>query len=370
MRWSFKVARIAGIDIRIHIGTFILLLGGFLYIYSYTGDRNGALNAVLIWVCVFICVLLHELGHAFAAKAYGITTVDITLHPLGGLARLERMPDRPWQELVVALAGPMVNVVIAAVLILVLLVTGNFNLESLSEGKSMDLLWVLLWINSLMFFFNLIPAFPLDGGRVLRALLATRMEYIRATQIAATIGQGLALAMGVSAFAIFKGNIPLILIAIFIYMGAENESAFVQMRYMTAGLPVSSAMVTRFDTLDHKATLNEAIDMLLGTSQHEFAVVDDNGGFAGLLTKNNLILALRRSGPETPVTEVMTTGLPTILPNTNFERALALVQQTGAPALPVVDNTGRLIGLFTQESVSEMLLVRNALGSKQRRTQR
>jgi len=99
MRWSFKVARIAGIDIRVHIGTFILLLGGFLYIYSYTGDRNGALNAVLIWVCVFICVLLHELGHAFAAKAYGITTVDITLHPLGGLARLERMPDKPWQEL-------------------------------------------------------------------------------------------------------------------------------------------------------------------------------------------------------------------------------------------------------------------------------
>jgi CBS domain-containing protein len=144
----------------------------------------------------------------------------------------------------------------------------------------------------------------------------------------------------------------------------------VQMRYMTAGLPVSSAMVTRFDTLDHKATLNEAIDMLLGTSQHEFAVLDDNGGFAGLLTKNNLILALRRSGPETLVTDVMITGLPTILPNTNFERALALVQQTGAAALPVLDNTGRLIGLFTPENVSELLLVRNALGSKQRRTRR
>jgi Zn-dependent protease/CBS domain-containing protein len=365
MRWSFKVARIAGIDIRVHIGTFILLLGGFLYIYSYTGDRNGALNAVLIWVSVFICVLLHELGHALAARAYGITTVDITLHPLGGLARLERMPDKPWQELVVALAGPLVNVVIAAALVLVLFVTGNLTLESLSEGKAMDLLWVLLWINGLMFFFNLIPAFPLDGGRVLRALLATRMEYIRATQIAATIGQGLALTLGV--IAIFKGIIPLILIAIFIYMGAENESAVVQMRYMTAGLPVSSAMVTRFDTLDHSATLNEAIDMLLGTSQHEFAVLDDNGGFAGLLTKNNLILALRRSGPETPVTDVMITGLPAILPNTNFERALALVQQTGAPALPVVDNTGRLIGLFTPENVSELLLVRNALGNKQRK---
>src|SRR5258708_24771390 len=318
MRWSFKVARIAGIDIRVHIGTFILLLGGLLYIYSYTGDRNGALNGVLMWLCVSSCVLLHELGHAFAAKAYGIAPVDITLHPLGGLARLERMPDKPWQELVVALAGPLVNVIIAIALVLALAVTGNLNLESLSEGKSMDLLWVLLWINSLMFFFNLIPAFPLDGGRVLRALLATRMEYIRATQIAATIGQGLALAMGVSAFAIFKGNIPLILTAIFIYIATANESALVQMRYMTAGLPVSSAMVTRFDALDHGATLNEAIDMLLGTSQHEFAVLDDNGGFAGVFIKKNNKIAFRRSRSQTLRTHVMGTRVQTHFPPNHY----------------------------------------------------
>src|SRR5260221_7055626 len=135
MRWSFKVARIAGIDIRVHIGTFILLLGGFLYIYSYTGDRNGALNAVLIWICVFICVLLHELGHAFAAKAYGIATVDITLHPLGGLSRLERMPDKPWQELVLALAGPLVNVIIAIALVLALAGFWEFSLLTLVRRK-------------------------------------------------------------------------------------------------------------------------------------------------------------------------------------------------------------------------------------------
>src|SRR5258708_29677234 len=184
-----------------------------------------------------------------------------------------------------------------------------------------------------MFFFNLIPAFPLDGGRVLRALLATRMEYIRATQIAATIGQGLALAMGVSAFAIFKGNIPLILIAIFIYMGAESESALVQMRYMTAGLPVSSAMVTRFDTLDHGATLNEAIDMLLGTSQHEFAVLDDNGGVSGLFTKNNFILAFRPSRPQTMVNPFVATGVPTIFPQTQFLRALHPLHQNARTRL-------------------------------------
>src|SRR5258708_13995148 len=185
-----------------------------------------------------------------------------------------------------------------------------------------------------MFFFNLIPAFPLDGGRVLRALLATRMEYIRATQIAATIGQGLALAMGVSAFAIFKGNIPLILIAIFIYMGAESESALVQMRYMTAGLPVSSAMVTRFDTLDHGATLNEAIDMLLGTSQHEFAVLDDNGGFSRLFNKNNLIVAFPRFGPAKLATDVMSPGLPTLFPHTNFPASPPLLQPPRPPPPP------------------------------------
>jgi Zn-dependent protease/CBS domain-containing protein len=361
MRWSFKIARIAGIDVRIH-ATFFLLLGFVAYFAGHRAGASWGLNAVLIWLLVFLCVLLHELGHALAAKAYGIPTVDITLYPIGGVARMERMPEKPVQELVVAIAGPLVNVVIIIVLGAVLFATGGLDLTAIVSDP--NLLQILFWTNIVMVVFNLIPAFPLDGGRVLRALLATRMEYAQATRVAAGIGQGLALALGI--FAAFTGQILLILIAIFIYMAAESEAAVVQMRSVTAGLPVSSAMVTRFDTLDHRSTLNQAIDVLLGTSQHEFPVLDDNGGFAGLLTKHDLLVALRNSGADTLVTDVMVKGLPTVLPQTSLDRALEFVRQAGVAALPVLDNTGRLVGLFTPENVSELLMVRTALGKKKR----
>jgi len=361
MRWSFKIARIAGIDVRIH-ATFFLLLGFVAYFAGHRAGASWGLNAVLIWLLVFLCVLLHELGHALAAKAYGIPTVDITLYPIGGVARMERMPEKPVQELVVAIAGPLVNVVIIIVLGAVLFATGGLDLTAIVTDP--NLLQILFWTNIVMVVFNLIPAFPLDGGRVLRALLATRMEYAQATRVAAGIGQGLALALGI--FAAFTGQILLILIAIFIYMAAESEAAVVQMRSVTAGLPVSSAMVTRFDTLDHRSTLNQAIDVLLGTSQHEFPVLDDNGGFAGLLTKHDLLVALRNSGADTLVTDVMVKGLPTVLPQTSLDRALDFVRQAGVAALPVLDNTGRLVGLFTPENVSELLMVRTALGKKKR----
>ena len=365
MRWSFKIARVAGIDVRVH-ATFLLLLGGIAYLYGVHNGVRGALNAVVVTLLVFLCVLLHEFGHALAAKAYGISTADISLLPIGGVARMERMPEKPLQELVVALAGPLVNVIIALVLSVVLAYSGEIDLEQMVNSAHPNLLVVLLWTNAVMLLFNLVPAFPLDGGRVLRALLATRMPYARATRIAATIGEGLAFAIGI--FAAFEGNLLLVLIAVFIYMGAENESAVVQMRFASAGIPVSSAMMTRFNTLDHHATLDQAVEALLGTSQHEFPVLDDNGGMAGLLTKHDLLVGLRRSGPNTLVTDVMTRGLPSLLAQTSVERAFAMLQQAGAQALPVVDQTGRLIGLFTAETVSEFLLVQNALARPERRS--
>src|ERR1700723_2964195 len=171
MRWSFKVARIAGIDVRIH-ATFFLLLGFVGYFAGHKAGAGRGFSAVLIWLLVFLCVLLHELGHALAAKAYGIPTVDITLYPIGGVARMERMPEKPVQELIVAIAGPLVNVVIAGPLLLVLGVTGTLDFGELVDPTRIDALPALLSINAMMVFFNLIPAFPLDGGRVLRALLA------------------------------------------------------------------------------------------------------------------------------------------------------------------------------------------------------
>jgi Zn-dependent protease/CBS domain-containing protein len=364
MRWSFKVARVGGIEVRIHV-TFFLLLAVFASFYGAQGGASGTVKIVIFFLLIFLCVLLHELGHAFAAKAYGIRTVDITLLPIGGVARMERMPEKPAQELVVAIAGPLVNVVIAAALLFVLAVTGNLDFGEVLDPTRFNALWALLYTNVMMVVFNLIPAFPLDGGRVLRALLATRLSYERATQIAATVGQALALLMGIWAFS--KGPASLALIAIFIYLGAESESSFVQMRHATSGIPVSSAMVTRFETLNSRATLDQAVDALLGSSQHEFPVLDDNGGFAGLLTKHDLLVALRKAGPETPVSDVMLTGLPTLVPHMSLDHAFSKIKEANVTALPVVDNAGQLIGLFTTENVSELIMVQSALAKKSRR---
>jgi Zn-dependent protease/CBS domain-containing protein len=363
MRWSFKVARVGGIEVRIHV-TFFLLLAVFASFYGAQGGASGTVKIVIFFLLIFLCVLLHELGHAFAAKAYGIRTVDITLLPIGGVARMERMPEKPAQELVVAIAGPLVNVIIAGALLFVLAVTGNLDFGEVLDPTRFNALWALLYTNVMMVVFNLIPAFPLDGGRVLRALLATRLSYERATQIAATVGQALALLMGIWAFS--KGPASLALIAIFIYMGAESESSFVQMRHATSGIPVSSAMVTRFETLNSRATLDQAVDALLGSSQHEFPVLDDNGGFAGLLTKHDLLVALRKAGPETPVNDVMLTGLPTLVPHMSLDHAFSKIKEANVTALPVVDNAGQLIGLFTTENVSELIMVQSALKKSRR----
>jgi len=197
MRWSLKVASVAGIEVRIHL-SFLLFLAWIWFSYYQVAGVPGAVQGVLFILSLFACVLLHEFGHAFAARAFGIATPDITLLPIGGVARLTRIPDKPWQELVVAIAGPLVNVVIAAALIFV--VHRSAELEQLQylESPRVELLSKLASVNVMLVLFNLIPAFPMDGGRILRALLAMALPYTQATQIAAWIGQGLARAWRLS----------------------------------------------------------------------------------------------------------------------------------------------------------------------------
>jgi len=221
MRWSFKVASVAGIEVRIHL-TFLLFLAWIGFSYYQVEGLPGAVQGVLFILSLFACVLLHEFGHAFAARGFGIATPDITLLPIGGVARLTRIPDKPWQELVVAIAGPLVNVVIAAALIFV--VHRSAELEQLQylESPRVELLSKLASVNVMLVLFNLIPAFPMDGGRILRALLAMAMPYAQATQVAAWIGQGLAVVFGI--FGLF-GNPLLIFIAFFIFAGAQQEAA-------------------------------------------------------------------------------------------------------------------------------------------------
>src|SRR5882724_8371459 len=239
MGWSLPIFRIAGIQLRIHV-TFVLLIAWLAFGYYAQGGSPAATEGVIFVLLLFLCVVLHEFGHALAAKAFGINTPDITLLPIGGVARLE-----PMQELFIAVAGPAVNVVIA----LGLFVAGGSFINPFvnpAAPEGVGLVSQLLIINVLLVAFNLLPAFPMDGGRVLRALLATRMSYARATQIAATVGQGFAFVFG---FIGLIWNPFLIFIALFVYIGASQEAALAQMKDVSRRFPVSSAMVREFRTL-------------------------------------------------------------------------------------------------------------------------
>jgi Zn-dependent protease/CBS domain-containing protein len=357
MRWSIKIARIAGTEVRIHI-TFLLFLAWIGFSYYQMGGAAAAIPGVLFVLALFGCVLLHEFGHALAARAFGIPTPDITLLPIGGVARLQRMPDKPWQELIVAIAGPLVNVVIALVLLPFLgRPAGLENIEQM-EHPGVGMLPKLVSVNIMLVLFNLIPAFPMDGGRVLRSLLAMSLPYARATQIAAWIGQALAFVFG---FIGLFSNPLLIFIAFFIFLGAQQEAAMAQMKDLSLNLRVGEAMVTHLVKLAPEATLEDAVEALLRTSQHEFPVVDSGERVLGVLTRDALIAALKRDGPTTPVTRVMQRDLPVVHADEPFEKAFHLMQQSAFPALPVVDRLGRLRGLITPENIGELMMVTSLL---------
>jgi Zn-dependent protease/CBS domain-containing protein len=355
MGWSLPIFRVAGIQLRIHI-TFLLLIAWLAFGYYAQGGSAAAASRVIFVLLLFLCVVLHEFGHAFAAKAFGINTPDITLLPIGGVARLERMPEEPVQELIIAVAGPLVNVVIA----LGLFVAGGsqalFNPSTVEGGGG--LIAQLLTINIMLVLFNLLPAFPMDGGRVLRALLATRMSYARATQVAATVGQGFAFFFG---FLGLLWNPFLIFIALFVYIGASQEAALAQMKDVSRRFPVSSAMVREFRTLSEDAALQEAVDALLATSQHDFPVVNETGNVTGVLTRHDLIAALRKNDPTLTVGDVMRRDVPTVTTGTRFEDAFRIMQECNCPAVPVLDSMKRLVGLLTPENVTELMMVQSAM---------
>ena len=345
MSWSIPIIRLGGIQLRMHV-TFLLLI-----VWVALVSASAAVFVLLL----FLCVVLHEFGHAIAAKAYGINTPDITLLPIGGVARLERMPEEPKQELIIAIAGPVVNVIIALCLYVVI---GSRELMNPAIVQRGDMLTQLLQINVVLVLFNLLPAFPMDGGRVLRALLASRLSYARATQIAANVGQGFAFVFG---FIGLFWNPFLLFIALFVYIGASQEAALAQMRDVSRRFPVSSAMVREFRSLPETATLEEAVDALLATSQHDFPVLDDAGNVAGILTRHDLIAALRKNDATIRVADVMRRDIPTVTTGTRFEEAFRIMQECNCPAVPVLDGMKRLVGLLTPENVSELMMVQSAL---------
>lgn len=358
MGWSWRLGKVAGIDVRVH-ATFVLLIGFVALSYwLQAGSLEFALQGVVFLLALFACVLLHEFGHALAARRYGIPTRDITLLPIGGVARLERMPSDPRQELVVALAGPAVNVVIAAILFVWLALTEGFAPLAEIGVTGGPLLERLLLTNLLLVGFNLVPAFPMDGGRVLRALLATRLDYVHATQIAASLGQGIAFLFGL--WGLFT-NPLLVFTALFVWIGAQQEAAHVQARHALSGVPVRAAMLTNFLTLAPDDRLARAAEYVLAGSQRDFPVVS-YGRVIGALSARQLFAGLAQQGPHALVGEIMHPHLPAVTDEETLENASEHLQGEEMRAVAVTRD-GQLVGLLTLENVAEFMQIRNALRS-------
>jgi Zn-dependent protease/CBS domain-containing protein len=356
MGWTITIGRVAGTEIKVHLTFFILVAFWGMAGYQQGGPA-GAVAACVLLFALFGCVLLHEFGHILMARRFGVRTPDVILLPIGGVARLERIPDEPKQELLIALAGPAVTLAIVVILYALLALGGVVPRFGQLEPAG-PFLETLMRVNFYLLVFNLFPAFPMDGGRVLRALLASRMGLVAGTRIAARFGQASAVVAGF--YALSTGQPLLALVSLFVFLGAGAEAAAVETRVAGEGLNVGQMMVTQFRAIPIHAMLSDAVELLLSGEQREFPVVDNAGRVEGVLTRDNLIKGLSQRGPSSTVGEAMTAQVKVVSPQLGFQEALERLRSSGLPALPVVDETGRLVGLLTLDNITDLLLVRRA----------
>ena len=354
--WSFRVGTLLGVPIRVHV-TFVLLLVWFGSVSAESG--RGYLSGVVFLLLLFGCVVLHELGHATMARRYGVRTSEIVLYPIGGVARLERIPSGK-AELLIAIAGPLVNLVLAAMIWTGLQLGPTRGPASPEELVAGPLAWQLLTANVTLFVFNLIPALPMDGGRILRAALSMALGQERATVIAARVAQGLAVLFAI--VALFPPPIRpvLLFIALFVFLGAGSEEAYQRGRAAVRGLTAREAMVTRFETLAPQDSLGKAAELLLATHQQDFPVVDLWGRVSGVLSRSALLAGLAGEGRDTAVLDAMEREVVTVAPETSLDDVLAALQ--GRPATPilVVGEKG-LEGMITLENFGELIEVSRRL---------
>ncbi|XWX03219.1 site-2 protease family protein [Aggregatilineales bacterium SYSU G02658] len=362
MRDSIRLLTIRGIQLRVHLTFPLILIWAMLQFGLFTGlGWEGALFGVIVILLLFGIVVLHELGHSIAAQNYGIDVEEIVLLPIGGVALLKRIPEKPMQEFVIAIAGPAVNFALAGVLLVLDAlfglagryadpVQGLGDLQTLSVASVFNYVFVA---NLFLAFFNLIPAFPMDGGRILRALLATRLNYARATGIAVAIGQTLAWIIGLWGF--LNGAFFVILVAIFIYIGAGQENQQVQIRHVLRDLTVRHAYSRRVRVLSPTTTLAEAVEHVVTGFQSDFPVCEGDH-LEGLVTYRNLIDGLSKHAPTTAVSAVMTTNLKPLAPEDALDHAQQEMMRQGVDVLPVVEGK-HFKGLLTSRDVSEVYRV-------------
>ncbi|MEE9216630.1 MAG: site-2 protease family protein [Anaerolineales bacterium] len=354
---GIPLLKIRGIQIRMHYTFPLILVFAAVQFALITGrGLTGALFGVVVTSILFVIVVLHELGHSIAAQSYGIQVKQIVLLPIGGLAQLGRMPEKPSQELVISAAGPLVNIALAAVLAVLGLAYGQeLGLQfafRLPAGITLGAVFSYVFAANLFLgLFNLLPAFPMDGGRILRSLLAMRIDYSRATMLAVTIGQGLAVLMGLWGF-FGGGGFFLIFIAIFIFGAAGQEGRMAQMRRVLEDVTVREALSTQVRTLSPHTTLREAIAVTLSSIQSHFPVLDGEG-LVGVLTSKRLAEALRNADPDDFVAEFMRADLQPVSPDEKLYIAQQLLGEAGVDALPVEEN-GQFLGLVTAQDVNKV----------------
>jgi Zn-dependent protease len=347
---SIVTVRVFGVPIRLHF-TFVILFV-FLIAAGIGDGQSGVTNAVYI-VALFGSVVLHELGHALVGRRYGVRTLEIVMFPIGGVARLEQAPP-PRQEFWISLAGPAVNVAIAAGLLGALVWRGGLApIETLGRPTDANLLERIATANLVLAAFNLLPAFPMDGGRILRSVLALRRPPEQATRLAARAGQFLAIGLGL--YGLLAANYLLVFIAFFVYLGASQESAAAVGRILTRGTPVRAAMVTDFRTLSHADTIRDAANLLLAASQQDFPVMHGDQ-VIGLLGRGALLRAMAATGPDSYVAGAMNRDFVRVSPDQDLAETIPLLTQAGSCVL--VMEGDRLVGLLTSENLSEFLLLR------------
>lgn len=352
--WSLKIGRVGETQVRVHT-TLILLIAWYAWSGWREAGPSGAADQIAFLVLLFLSILLHEFGHIFAARHYGIGTPDVLLTPIGGVARITTLPEQPRHELVIALAGPAVTFVIALGLAGVIASQGE--LRPYTDFARLSLLESLCVTNIILLLFNLIPAFPMDGGRVLRALLAMRLGALKGTRIAARVGQVVAVGFALLGL---QGNPMLLLIAFFVFFGAQAELQVVQLRDQAVTQTAARLTTTDVRVLAPGRRLEDVLALFAHGQQSAFPVTSPAGELLGILTRDDVLHGVATLGLDAPVADAMMPPRDEQVVRAESD-LLAAAQQlfaSGREALPVVDADGRFVGLLTVAHVTDVLLVR------------
>lgn len=365
MSWSLKIARLFGINVYIH-WTFLILLA-WIFLSSLGAGQNvqESLLGVVFVLALFACVVLHEYGHALTARRYGVPTRRITLLPIGGVASLEKMPEKPREELLVALAGPAVNVIIALLIFGYMQLAGiTFPTSQLEDPSQLSLgdafIPNLLAVNVILVLFNLIPAFPMDGGRVLRALLSMKFHRSKATAIAAQIGQFLAIGF---VFLGFMYDFWLIFIGLFIFLGASGESRYESTRHLLTDLKVEDILMHQFTKMDAWSPISEAVDALLDGQEKEF-LVTEQGALIGTITRDDILRGLQQVGAGERIKRIVNTDWVKLSPDMEVNEAYELMNRQKLSICPVYDESGELRGILNTENILEAIMIERARGDQ------